>query len=91
MAEYREVALERLYLKEPGTERLRKSSAGRFKYLLSTGWRETGRTRYNDYIAVRVERTGHPPLAKMPKIEPPPPRQSRGGFRQGPGGGGPPR
>jgi hypothetical protein len=88
MAEYREVTHERLYLKEPRTERMRKMSAARLQFLLSTGWRETERTHFNDYITVRMERTGHAPLLKrMPKIEPPPPRQARRGFGQGPGGG----
>ena len=85
MAEYREVRHMRLYLKEPRTERLRKSAEGRLRYLLSTGWRE-------------VERSGHAPrmtrLPKPPPQLPRPPRQGpgqgRGGFggRGGPGGPG---
>jgi hypothetical protein len=87
VAEYREIIHERLYLKEPRTERLRKMSAARLQHLLSTGWRETDRLHTDDFMTVRMERTGHAPLMKrMPKIEPPPPRQSRGGFGQGPGG-----
>ena len=43
MADYKEVRHERLYLKEPGTERLRKNSAARLRHLLATGWRETER------------------------------------------------
>jgi hypothetical protein len=91
MPEYREVVHQRLYLKEPRTERLRKTAAGWLQYMLSIGWRETDRSHANDYVTVKLERTGHPPLAKMPKIEPAPPRQSRGGFGQGGPGGGPRR
>jgi hypothetical protein len=80
---------ERLYLKEPRTERLRKNASGHLRYLLSTGWRETERWHADDYITVRMERTGHTPrMTKLPKIAPPPPRPSRRGFGQG---GGPPR
>ena len=100
MPDYREVRYERLYLKEPNTERLRKNAKGRLKHLLATGWREIERWHTPDYITVRVERTGVAPRStKMPKIEAPPPRPPRGpggpggrggrggGFRGGPGGG----
>ncbi|TMK84930.1 MAG: hypothetical protein E6G44_08655 [Actinobacteria bacterium] len=87
MAEYREVKHERLYVKEPGTERLRKSAAGHLRYLLATGWRETERWHANDYITVRVERSGHAPrMTRLPKVVPPPPRPPRQRFGQGPGG-----
>jgi hypothetical protein len=92
MAEYREVFHKRLYLKEPGTERLRKSAQARLRHLLATGWRETERWHANDYITVKMERSGHAPLkATMPKIEPAPPRPPRQRFGQGPGGPGPRR
>jgi hypothetical protein len=92
MAEYHEVFHERLYLKEPRTERLRKSAAGRLRHLLATGWRETERWHADDYITVKMERSGHAPLkTTMPKVEPPAPRPPRQRFGQGPGGGGPRR
>jgi hypothetical protein len=96
MGEHHEVRHERLYLKEPRTERLRKSSAGRLKYLLATGWRETERWHADDYITVKVERSGFAPrMTKLPKVVPPPPRAPRQGFGQrgpgrGPGGPGGP-
>lgn len=87
MAEYHEVRHERLYVKEPRTERLRKGSAGRLRYLLATGWRETERWHADDYITVRVERSGVAPRAlRMPKVVPPPPRERRGPGGRGPGG-----
>ena len=43
VAEYKEVVHERLYLKVPGGEQLRKTSAGRLKHMLADGWRETQR------------------------------------------------
>jgi hypothetical protein len=91
MAEYHEVRHMRLYVKEPGTERLRKNAAGRLRYLLTTGWRETERWHAQDYITVKVERSGHAPRpTRMPKMEAPPPRPPRSGGRGfgGPGGGG---
>jgi hypothetical protein len=95
MADHREVIQERLYLKEPRTERLRRSAEARLRYLLSTGWRETERWHANDYITVRVERSGHTPRIALPKVvaEPPrPPRQGQGrGPGQGPPGAGRPR
>jgi hypothetical protein len=91
MAEYREVMHERLYVKEPGTERLRKGAAGHLRHLLATGWKETERWHAQDYVTVKMERSGHAPLmTRMPKIEPPPPRPPRQRFGQG-GPGGPPR
>ena len=91
MAEYKEVRHERLYVKEPRTERLRKSAAGRLRHMLATGWRETERWHADDYVTVRMERTGHAPrMTRMPKVEPPPPRPPRQRFGQG-GPGGPPR
>jgi hypothetical protein len=97
MGEHHEVMHERLYLKEPRTERLRRSSAARLRYLLATGWRETERWHAEDYITVKVERSGYAPrMTKLPKIIPPPPRPPRQGFgdrgssfgQRGPRGGG---
>jgi hypothetical protein len=83
MGDHREVIHERLYLKQPGTERLRKGANGRLKHLLSTGWRETERWHAENYITVQLERTGvSPQLGKIPKYTPserPPRDSSRGG------------
>ena len=91
MAEHHEVMTVRLYMKEAGSERLRKTAAGRLRYLLSTGWRETERWHAPGYITVRVERSGHVPrMIRLPKpppapVRPPrPPRQ--GGGPRGSGG-----
>jgi hypothetical protein len=89
MAEHHEVRHERLYLREPRTERLRKGAEGRLRYLLSTGWRETERWHADDYITVKVERSGVAPrMMKMPKPVQPPPRPPRGQGFGGPGGPG---
>jgi len=89
MAEHHEVRHERLWLKEPGTERLRKNAAAHLRYLLATGWRETDRWIGTDYITVKVERSGvDPRIGRMPKIEPPPPRPPREDRRGGFGGRG---
>jgi len=83
MSDYKEVRHEHLYLKEPGTEHIRKTAEGRVRYLLASGWRETYRDTGPDYITVRFERTGHAPrMTRLPKIAPPPPRPPRrqGGF-----------
>ncbi|HEY3208948.1 MAG TPA: hypothetical protein VGL18_04045 [Actinomycetota bacterium] len=88
MAEYHEVFHERLYVKEPRTERLRKSAAGRLRYLLATGWKETERWHADDYITVKMERSGFAPrMTRMPKIEPAPARAPRRGPGQGPPSG----
>ncbi len=85
--------VERLHVKVPGTDALRKSAAGRLRYLLANGWRETDRTQKADHVAVRVERTGHVPLkARLPKgpqVEQRMERRPRGqGQFGGRGGGG---
>jgi hypothetical protein len=90
MGQHHEVRHEVLYLKEPGTERLRKGAAARLRYLLATGWRETDRWHAQDHITVQVERSGvAPKMTRMPKIEAPPPRPPRQGFGRsgGPGFG----
>ena len=94
MPDYKQVIHERLYLKEPGTERFRKTSAGRLKRLLAEGWRETERWHAEDHITVRLERAGVSPwigqpirlkAADMPAAR----RDARGrGQGGGPGGGG---
>jgi hypothetical protein len=91
MADYREVRVERLYLKVPNTDKLRKSAAGRHRHLLADGWREVERSPGVDHISVKYERTGHAPLkARLPRPEKEQfryERRPRGGFG-GPGGRG---
>ena len=88
MAEYKEVVHERLYVKVPGGDKLRKTSAGKLKYMLAAGWRETDRWQHPEYITVKLERSGHAPTMKiLPKPPPPPQRMNRGG-RGGFGGRG---
>jgi hypothetical protein len=98
VAEYKEVVHERLYVKVPGGDKLRKTSAGRLKYMLAAGWRETDRWQHPEFITVKLERSGHAPTMKiLPKPPPPPQRMNRGrggfggrgggyGGRGGPGG-----
>lgn len=86
MADHREVIHDRLYVRVPGTDKLRKRAAGRLKRYLADGWRETDRWPSPEYITVRLERTGRAPLmVNLPKPPPQLPRRSRGG----PGMGGP--
>lgn len=88
MANYKEVQVERLYVRVPGTDKLRKGAAGRLRHLLADGWRETERTHKADHIAVRVERTGHTPLkGRLPKGAPAPQRFERRPRGQGQFGG----
>jgi hypothetical protein len=84
MGDHKEVLHERLYLKVPGTEKLRKTAAGRLKHMLMGGWRETERCQFEDHITVRMERTGHTPL--MTKLPKPPKELPRSRGRGGPGG-----
>ena len=86
MADYKEVRHERLYVKVPGGDKLRRSAAGRLRHLMNSGWREVERTKETDYIVVRVERTGHrPPMTNIPKAPPPQQRGRRDfGGRGGP-------
>ena len=95
MADFKQVRIERLYLKVPNTENLRKSAAGRHKHLLADGWREAERRREVDHIWVRYERTGLTPIRlRMPRpdkdqgrFERRPRMGDRGGGRGGPLGG----
>ena len=43
MSDYKEILLERLYVKVPGTDKLRKTAAARLKHLLANGYREIER------------------------------------------------
>jgi len=89
MAEFKEVRVERLYVKVPNTDKLRKTAAGRHRYLLATGWREMDRKLEFDHVTVRYERTGHTPLkSRLPKVEPEVQRMDRRPRGQFGGGGG---
>lgn len=71
MADYREILHERLYVKVPGTDTLRKTAANREKHLLANGWRELDRQQRTDHMMVTFERTGHAPMkARLPKQAP---------------------
>jgi hypothetical protein len=92
VAEYKETRVERLYLKVPNTDKLRKNAAGRHKHLLAAGWREIERRPEVDHLWVRYERTGPTPLRlRLPRPDKDQgrferrPRMRDGGFR----GGGP--
>ena len=88
MGTHHEVVHERLYLKQPGTEKLRKRSAGRLAHLLATGWRETDRWHHEEYVTVRVERSGvSPTIGKAPRIVAADIRPPREFNRRGPGQG----
>jgi hypothetical protein len=89
MPDYKETLHERLYVQEPGTDRLRKTAAARLKHLQANGWRETDRQLFPDHLMVRFERTGHAPMkARLPK-KVAEVRLERRPRRDGPGG--PPR
>jgi hypothetical protein len=96
MADHKEIRVERLYVKVPNTDKLRKNAAGRHRHLLAAGWREMERKQQIDHIWVRYERTGPTPLRlRMPRpdkdqgrFERRPRGGDRGGFRGGPRGGG---
>ena len=84
MADYKEVVHERLYVRVPGGDKLRKTASGRLKYMLAAGWRETDRWQHPEYITIKLERSGHAPTMKiLPKPPPPPQRMNRGGGRGG--------
>jgi hypothetical protein len=79
-----ELIRERLYLKEPGTKRLRKGSAGQLRHLLATGWRETDRSYATNYVAVLLERDSTGPEMVRPAIpvqRPPHQAAGRGAHR----------
>jgi hypothetical protein len=87
MPEYKEVLHERLYVRVPGTDKLRKTAAARLKHLLATGWRETDRQVLADHLVLRFERSGHAPMrARLPKPVAEV-RVERRPRRDGPGGG----
>jgi len=87
MSDYREVIHERLYVRVPGTDKLRKTAAARLQHLLANGWRETERSQTADYVKVRFERTGHAPMkARLPKKGPEIRDQRRPRRDGGPGG-----
>jgi hypothetical protein len=91
MADYKEVLHERLYVKVPGTDKLRKTAAARAEHLLATGWREIERWQRPDHVEIRFERTGHAPMqARRPRYVPEQ-RFERRRPRQGFGGPGGPR
>ena len=92
MSDYKEVLHERLYVKVPGSDKLRKTAAARLKHLLANGYREIERAQKPDHIMVRFERTGHAPMkARLPKkgpeikIERRPRRDGQGGGPAGRG------
>jgi len=91
MPDYKEVLHERLYVRVPGTDKLRKTASARVKHLLANGWRETERIQQADHLTIRYERTGHAPMkARLPKPAPEikiERRPRRDGFG-GPGGQG---
>ncbi len=95
MADFKEVLHERLYVRVPGTDKLRKTAAGRVKHLVTAGWREMERIQrpeHADYLVARFERTGHPPLkTRLPKGPQEQPRFERRPRFGGPGGPGGPR
>ena len=91
MADYREVLHERMYVRVPGGDKLRKTAAARLKHLQATGWREVERKQLPDHIWIRFERTGHAPMkARLPKKAPEVEIQRRP-RRDGRGFGGRPR
>jgi hypothetical protein len=89
MGDHKEVLYERLYVKVPGTDKLRKTAAARLKHLLANGYREIERTQAPDSIVVHVERTGVAPLkARLPRQEAPDQRYERRPRNQNFGGRG---
>jgi hypothetical protein len=91
MADYREIIHERLYVKVPGGDALRKTADARLKHLLANGWREVERNQTPEYVQVRFERTGHAPMkARLPK-KGPEIRDQRRPRRDNRGPGGPRR
>ena len=88
MGDFKEVRVEHLYVKVPNTDKLRKTAAGRHRYLLATGWRQMEWKLEFDHVRVRYERTGHTPLkSRLPKGEAEVPRMDRRPRGQFGGGG----
>jgi hypothetical protein len=90
MGDNKEVRYERLYVKVPGTDKLRKTAEGRLRHLLNDGWREIDRNQQSDFVQVHLERTGH--VSPNVRIKEAPAVQVRErrrgfGFGGGPGGG----
>lgn len=84
-----EVRYEHLYVKVPGTDKLRKTAVGRLRHLTFAGWRETKRIQETDFITVRLERTGHKtPMMDIPYVAPQVARPRRDNFGGRGGGGG---
>ena len=83
-----QVIHERLHVKEPGTERLRRSAAGHLRHLIATGWRETERWHTPGYVTVRMEREGRAPerIPAPPVASQRPRPQGQGNYRGRPGG-----
>jgi hypothetical protein len=54
--ESQETCTERLYVKVPGTQTLRKRAEGHLRHLVATGWHETGRAVSLHYVDVRLNR-----------------------------------
>jgi len=89
MANHLEVRHERLYVKVPGGDKLRKTADGRLRRLVADGWREVDRRQDTDYVQVRLERSGHrPPMMLIPAAVPLQTRARRDNFGGGGGGGG---
>lgn len=89
MANHLEVRHERLYVKVPGSDKLRKTADGRLRRLIADGWREVERRQDTEYVQVRLERSGHrPPMMLIPAAVPQQTRARRDNFGGGPGGGG---
>jgi hypothetical protein len=91
VADFKEVRVERLYLKVPNSDKLRKTSSGRHRHLLAAGWREVERKPDIDHVSVRYERSGATPLRyRLPRPDTEAQRmdrRGRGGFGGGRGRG----
>jgi hypothetical protein len=94
MADHKELRTERLYVKVPGSDKLRRTAAARLQHLLAAGWKEIERTSKVDHVQITFERMG--PIAlrlrlpKGPQEEERPERRRSSGFGRGPGGPGGP-
>ena len=82
MADHKEVRVERLYVKVPNTDKLRKNASGRHRHLLAAGWREVERRQEIDHLWVRYERMGPNPL----RLRLPRPDKDQGRFERRPRG-----